>query len=304
MRLINTTTLELEEFASPDAHPYAILSHTWEEEEVTFQIWSHADREVRQRRKGFAKIARACKIAREKGLQYAWVDACCINKESSAELTEAINSMFTWYQKATACLVYLSDFPPHTPEFPDPLLPHCRWFTRGWTLQELIGPTSLTFYDRDWNDHGSKRLRSFEISTITGIDVAVLEASSLLKSIPVGRKMSWAAGRQTTREEDIAYCLLGIFDVNMSLIYGEGSKAFARLQEEIMKKTNDMTLFAWTSQPEEASTSLPKAQQTGQTYRGILARSPAEFATCRRVIMDHSLQLNMEFTVTNSGVRI
>lgn len=304
MRLINTTTLALEEFSSPDARPYAILSHTWEDEEVTFQIWSHADPEVRRRHKGFAKIERACHTAKTKGLHYAWVDACCINKESSAELTEAINSMFTWYQKAATCLVYLSDFPAHAPEFPDPLLPRCRWFTRGWTLQELIGPKRLTFYDREWNDHGGKRLRSYEICTITGIDVTVLEDSTLLHRTPVGRKMSWAAGRQTTREEDIAYCLLGIFDVNMSLIYGEGSRAFLRLQEEIMKRSNDMTLFAWTSRPEDETAGSSAPLQKSQTYRGILARSPAEFANCREVIMDHSLQLNLEFTVTNSGLRM
>ncbi|KAF3764610.1 hypothetical protein M406DRAFT_41954, partial [Cryphonectria parasitica EP155] len=309
MRLINTTTFALEEFLSADdEHPYAILSHTWDEDEVTFQDWENLGPEVRRQKKGFAKIEQTCIIAKQRGLQYAWVDTCCINKESSAELTEAINSMFAWYQQATFCLVYLSDLPAHEPSFPDPLLPACRWWTRGWTLQELIAPRNLNFYDCEWNDHGGKRMRSEEVSKITGIDLAALENINSLKSMPVGRKMSWAALRQTTREEDMAYCLLGIFDVNMSLIYGERGKAFTRLQEEILKKTNDMTLFAWTCQKQgqqskPSSTLTPKGCKS-QMYRGILARSPVEFVNCREVMPDHALQLNKESALTNSGLRI
>lgn len=304
MRLINTTTLKLEDILNPDAHPYAILSHTWEESEVTFQEWDNADPEVRRKKKGFAKIEQTCNIAKKQGLHYAWVDTCCINKESSAELTEAINSMFAWYRKAAVCFVYLSDLPAHQPEFPDPLLPGCRWFTRGWTLQELIAPRTLVFYDSQWNAHGGKRLRSYEIQEITGIDLTVLENSEFLRSMPVGRMMSWAAKRQTTREEDMAYCLLGIFDVNMGLIYGEGEKAFSRLQEEIMRKTNDMTLFAWTCQRSARSAESTVDGPHSQMYRGILARSPMEFVECREVIQDDSLQMNNEATLTYSGLQL
>lgn len=302
MRLINTTTLELEDILSPDVHPYAILSHTWEEDEVTFQDWNNAGLEMCRKKKGFAKIEATCRMAKQRGLRYAWVDTCCINKESSAELTEAINSMFAWYKKSTVCFAYLSDLPAHRPEFPDPLLPGCRWFTRGWTLQELIAPKMLIFYDREWNDRGSKRLRSYELSSITGIDLAVLENNSFLKSMPVGRKMSWAAARKTSREEDMAYCLFGIFDVNMSLIYGEGQGAFMRLQEEILKKRDDMTLFAWTSNKSQSVSGLRRSPE--QEFRGILARSPEEFLVCRNVVREHHIVLNRRIISSNSALLI
>lgn len=295
MWLINTATLKLEYVLSPDIHCYAILSHTWEDEEVTFQEMVDPKFHLLSKKKGYSKIEQTCSLAQRRGLRYAWVDTCCINKESSAELTEAINSMFTWYQKSIVCFVYLSDFPAHEPEFPDPLLSMCRWFTRGWTLQELLAPKHLTFYDCAWNDHGGKRLRSLEISEITGIHLADLEKSENLRGVPVGRKMSWAAQRQTTRPEDLAYCLLGIFDVNISLIYGEGSKAFMRLQEEILNKSSDMTLFAWTCQ---------KSGVDDTGYRGILARSPAEFLHCRNITRELHIDPNTEFALTNAGLRI
>lgn len=295
MWLINTKTLRLEHVLSPDIHPYAILSHTWDDEEVTFQDMADLYFQSCPRKRGYSKIEHTCRLAQQRGLQYAWVDTCCINKESSAELTEAINSMFSWYQKSTMCFVYLSDFPAHEPEFPDPLLPRCRWFTRGWTLQELIAPKYLNFYDCAWNEHGGKRLRSREISEITGIHIVDLESSSRIQNIPVGRRMSWAAKRQTTREEDLAYCLLGIFDVNMSLIYGEGPKAFMRLQEEILNKSNDMTLFAWTSQ--ELGDDEPG-------YRGILARSPREFLHCGNIMRNNHIDLNRDYAPTNAGLRM
>lgn len=308
MWLIDTQTLRLKYVLSPEKLPYAVLSHTWEEDEVTFQDMTNADPDTCQKKQGFSKIKQTCTLAQNRGLAYAWVDTCCINKESSAELTEAINSMFAWYQKADVCFVYLSDFPAHKPEFPDPLLRSCRWWTRGWTLQELIAPTNLYFFDCEWNSHGGKCLRSLEISEITGIDMAVLEHSSLMKSMPVAKKMSWAARRQTTREEDIAYCLLGVFDVNMSLIYGEGQKAFMRLQEKILSKTNDLTLFAWTAQDQSRPGYVGMEEQGWWGYRGVLARSPVEFMHCRDVAKgysrDNDMDLNGEFALTNAGLRI
>lgn len=304
MWLINTDTLRLEHVLSPDGHPYAILSHTWEDDEVTFQDMADPDTALCQSKKGFSKIKHTCLRASLRGLRYAWVDTCCINKESSAELTEAINSMFAWYKKADICFAYLSDFPAHKPEFPDPLLGACRWWTRGWTLQELLAPTNLYFFDCEWNNHGGKRIRSLEIFEITGIDMAVLENSALMNSMPVARKMSWVARRQTTREEDMAYCLLGIFDVNMSLIYGEGRKAFMRLQEKILDKTNDMTLFAWTAQDQSEPGYTGMADERWWGYRGVLARSPVEFKHCNEVTRDNYIDLNREFSLTNAGLRI
>lgn len=244
MRLINTTTMQLEEFiANPP--PYAILSHTWEDDEVTFQDFTHPDPTIASSKKGFAKIQNTCRQAKRAGISYAWVDTCCIDKTSSAELTEAINSMFAWYAASDACYAFLTDLDPmDTANPPEPLLKFaaCRWFSRGRTLQELIAPKVVEFYNKDWTLYGTKVGLSKMLEAITGIDGQVLRASAVLADIPVARRTSWAANRRTTRVEDIADSLLGIFDVSMPMLYGEGQKAFIRLQEEIAKETNDLTL--------------------------------------------------------------
>jgi len=193
-------------------------------------------------KKGFSKVVETCRLAREQGLGYAWIDTCCIDKSSSAELTEAINSMFNWYKASAICFAFLSDLPALESEVLENELRQCRWFTRGWTLQELIAPASVEFYDQGWQRRGTKKSLQQELSAITGIDLEILEDSNLLSTIPVARRMSWASNRKTSRVEDRAYSLLGLFDVNVPLIYGEGPKAFIRLQEEIMKQSNDLSL--------------------------------------------------------------
>ena len=149
--------------------------------------------------------------------------------------------MYRWYQNATVCYVYLSDVASHdrTEEFAS-----SRWFTRGWTLQELIAPMSVRFYTRTWEFIGTKSTMCQNLCEITGIETYILTGGDL-ESVSVARRMSWASRRKTSRVEDIAYCLLGIFDVNIPLIYGEGLNAFQRLQEAIMLKTHDQSLFAW-----------------------------------------------------------
>lgn len=249
---------------NPETVEYAILSHTWEEEEVSFQEFQ--DLEFARTRKGFAKIEMTCLFAKSQGYPYAWVDTCCIDKSSSAELSEAINSMFRWYKDAQYCYAYLSDYHPTTV---DESFGRCRWFTRGWTLQELIAPTFITFYNRDWESLGSKIELHQVISKITRINSDVLLGECDVSTIDVVYRMSWAAGRETTRAEDIAYCLFGIFDVNLPMLYGEGSKAFLRLQEEICQRVADLTLFAWKTEVDEGD---------GDKIRGIFALSPNEFA--------------------------
>lgn len=300
MRLINTTTMKLEQFMGvQDVPSYTILSHTWGEGEVTLPDFSNL--EVANLEKGFAKIEHTCRQARLNGIGYAWVDTCCIDKTSSAELTEAINSMFHLYASSAVCYAYLSDLDPEgvvDAENPTSQFAQSRWFRRGWTLQELIAPKTVEFYDRDWKFRGTKADLSRAISAVTGIDGDVLRDSSALFQIPVARRMSWAAGRQTSRLEDNAYSLLGIFDVNMPMLYGEGEKAFIRLQEEIAKETNDLTLFAWqavkTNEEDGAS----------QKYRGILAKSPTEFANFGDVVPRSDHKFNEEFVMTNKGLRI
>ncbi|KAH7378074.1 hypothetical protein BKA64DRAFT_248816 [Cadophora sp. MPI-SDFR-AT-0126] len=293
MWLIDSTTIRLKFVAGPGSHPYAILSHSWNgDDEVSFQEFVSPDRDITHSR--FGKITQTCRLALERGIPHVWVDSCCIDKTSSAELTEAINSMFRWYKEATICFTYLSDLAVDSSIDCD--FQKCRWFTRGWTLQELVASKGVEFYDEAWNLIGDKINLLKPLSEITRIHEDVLRDSASLPNFTVAMRMSWAADRQTSREEDLAYCLLGIFDVYLPLIYGEGSNAFARLQEAIAQVTNDLSLFAWTDQDEP---------ERRQQYRGIFARSPAEFKasySCWR-----SATWNFpthEYTVTNKGLRL
>jgi hypothetical protein len=265
MWLINTSTtmLEPKPFYEPDIPPYAILSHTWGDDEVDFQEFK--EEKIAKLKDGWSKIKNLCGKALCDGLQYAWVDTCCIDKSSSAELSESINSMFFWYRQAAKCYVFLSDFK-HGSTLEDQF-PRCRWFTRGWTLQELLAPRIVIFYDRVWKEIGSKIQLCYIISGITSIPKEAILNNKPLAHYSISQKMSWAASRVTTRIEDTAYCLLGIFDVCIPLLYGERNRAFFRLQEEISKNTLDMTLLAWEPTPEDFE----------DGFCSFIARSPASF---------------------------
>ncbi|KAH7364549.1 hypothetical protein BKA65DRAFT_371585, partial [Rhexocercosporidium sp. MPI-PUGE-AT-0058] len=170
------------------------------------------------------------------GWEWVWIDSCCIDKTSSAELSEAINSMFRWYREAQVCYAYLSDVPGgsdwETRQQSNSAFRKSQWFTRGWTLQELLAPEMVVFFDADWEDIGTKNSMQALLSSITGIDNFKDYALAC-----IAKKMSWASNRETTREEDKAYCLMGLFAVNMPPLYGEGMAAFYRLQIEILKTT-------------------------------------------------------------------
>ena len=272
MWLINCRTGDYNLEFKHDHHrlDYAVLSHTWGDEEVTFQDMQ--DINTAKKMKGFDKIRRACEIALSHGYDFAWVDTCCIDKSSSAELTEAINSMFRWYRASQECIAFLEDLEPGQGELTESQLRPCRWFSRGWTLQELIAPESVLFYDKEWKLRGNKRKLVGVLHQVTGIDVFVLRDPSFLRDVSVARRMSWAALRETTRQEDQAYCLMGIFDVSMPLLYGECGKAFIRLQETIAQQSNDLSLFAWQYQ-----------YRTMDAVDSIFASSPAFFSTCTTV---------------------
>ncbi|KAF6811820.1 het domain protein [Colletotrichum plurivorum] len=262
MRLLNTSSLELREFLDSDIPGYAILSHTWESEEVTLKDLSDPHS---QTKKGFSKIRACCAQARKDEHEWVWIDTCCIDKTSSAELSEAINSMFLWYKKAKACYVYLSDLPAQLPgELDLTAFRVVRWFTRGWTLQELIAPRYIEFFDQNWNEIGTKLSLANLIAEITGIRTSVLRGKEAVSSVSVAERMCWAAERETSRREDVAYCLLGIFDIQMPLLYGEGSKAFIRLQQEILRVSEDSTIFLWTT--------------TNGWESGVLATNPSGFS--------------------------
>jgi hypothetical protein len=307
MRLIHAGTLEMKEFVSEIPH-YAILSHTWREEEVSYKDFQDVGN--RSGNATFEKIRLTCNQALQDGLEYVWVDTCCIDKTSSSELSEAINSMFKWYQRSKKCYAYLEDVDGDkiltarngieagvSVWHPD--VAKSRWFTRGWTLQELIAPSDVQFYSGSWVWIGSKRLLMPELHDLTEIDESILSGAPL-SSVSVGERMRWAAYRETTREEDIAYCLMGIFDVNMPMLYGEGSKAFIRLQEEIIKECDDHSLFAWQASLQS---------EIDAPIRGVLAQTPREFAGCRDVVpfrdLGESNTLNGgHIILTSRGLRI
>ncbi|KAF4340269.1 heterokaryon incompatibility protein het-E-1 [Fusarium beomiforme] len=281
MRLINVETLELESFTGEHDRSiptYAILSHRWTSEEVSLQQLIGYN-PLPEESKGYRKIVDFCAKAKAEGFEYAWIDTCCIDKTSSAELSEAINSMFQWYQKSAACYVYLDDVTcAENPRLPDSKFRQSQWFTRGWTLQELIAPHEVIFLAEDWREIGTKASLSVTISDITKIDTITL-VKHTWSHVSVAGIMSWASARQTTRLEDQAYSLMGLFDVNMPLIYGEGPKAFYRLQVEIMKTTNDDSIFAWSTEPlDDLGYSTREGASTrGFRFLGLLAPSPACF---------------------------
>ena len=301
IRLINTSTLRLASFLGDQTPNYAILSHTWKHgEEISFQDMlsiSENPHHPAIQRSGYEKIVKICQQARNDGIAYAWVDTCCMDKTSSAELSENINSMYQWYRRAEICYAYLPDYDITSAASCEIALPNCRWFTRGWCLQELIAPSRLEFLDAQWSRIGSRAEMTALISKITGIDEGVLLDSRLVDSVPVARRMSWAAGRETTREEDLAYCLLGIFGVNMPMLYGEGTKAFTRLQEEIIKISNDLSIFAF--KPTSRNSDL----ESTQPYCHLLASCPTDFIGCRGLVHARvNSHWNNAFALTNKGL--
>jgi len=219
-----------------DIPEYAILSHTWglDSEEVTFRDLVDGTGENKT---GYEKIRFCAEQARRDGLQYFWVDTCCIDKSNNTELSTAINSMFRWYHNAARCYVYLSGISAagrkSSAIIRDPAFRTHRWFTRGWTLQELLAPVSVEFFTQDGQRLGDKRSLEQHIREITGIATLALRDNDL-SQFDIEERFKWAKTRQTTHEEDWAYCLLGIFGIFMPLIYGEGkAHAVHRLEKEI-----------------------------------------------------------------------
>jgi hypothetical protein len=247
MRLLKVNEndeLSLTEDLNQKIPKYAILSHTWADEEVTFEDLTTG---AGLTKRGFAKIKFCGDQAIRDGLLHFWVDTCCINKSNNTELSEALNSMFRWYRDASKCYVYLSDVSVHDHDVSnrstwESAFRRCRWFNRGWTLQELIAPTTVEFFSMEGVRICDKRSQEQLIHEITGIPIQALHGN--LSYFSVLERMSWGENRRTTREEDEAYSLMGIFDVYMTPIYGEGREnARIRLQEEINKRSK-CTLLA------------------------------------------------------------
>lgn len=312
-RFLNTWTGEFEWHSDPSTVTYAILSHVWREpEEGGEQSYDDVRRiqaAVNRGREGpqssatdaaepaaeegtiFAhpglsdKIRGFCKVARDAGFGLAWNDACCIDKTSSAELSEAINSMYEWYRLSDMCYVYLADVPDgDVPTDSFSSFRDSKWHRRGWTLQELIAPEHIIFLTRTWNVLGTKMTLARTLEVITGVDFSGLVGRSTLDSVSVARRMSWAAERNTTRVEDRAYSLFGIFGLHMSPIYGEGEHAFLRLQEEIIRTIPDQSIFVWGARgafrlSEKGGWSVDEYHYSDDG-RGLLTSSPSSFSYC------------------------
>ncbi|THU77667.1 HET-domain-containing protein, partial [Dendrothele bispora CBS 962.96] len=307
MRLLHTKTFELEEFlTAADTPTYAILSHTWEKDEVTFQDIHDSETKAGWKKAGWSKVWNACKYVRQYKFEWIWIDTCCIDKSSSAELSEALNSMYNYYGDSRVCITYLSDVSMERDAMDiKKKLKDSRWFTRGWTLQELIAPRFMVFLDQGWKMVGTRFSVRKIISERTSIPVEVFEdgkldyatgsEAKLNRENFIAQKMSWAASRKTTRDEDIAYCLMGLFGVNMSPIYGEGeAKAFMRLQQEIIKYSEDRSIFAWV------------ATDDCHRDRGLFASSPSEFMFSGEIGMSDSEDLGNKsaFSFGNNGLHI
>ncbi|KAB5531397.1 hypothetical protein GE09DRAFT_973896 [Coniochaeta sp. 2T2.1] len=308
MRLLNTKTMELADFIG-EVPPYAILSHTWDEDE-DIDIRNVVDAAHARDASNVEEIDDFRYV--EDTFDWIWIDTCCIDKSSSSELSEAINSMYNWYEGASVCFAYLSDVHSRVDmtEFA-----RSRWFTRGWTLQELVAPRNVELYTSTWELIGSKVVPgevdldtttqidtpvdlTANISTATGIREEYLRRSFKIDP-SVAEKMSWAAKRSTSRKEDIAYCLLGLFDVNMPLLYGEGcSKAFLRLQCEMMPRTNDDSILVWGWRGTSAE------RNTHNPYVSYLAVSPARFAYCVDIVRAKVRPKGIDLVTTNRGMEL
>jgi hypothetical protein len=219
--------------------PYAILSHTWHDQEVTFEDVQH-DSETVRRKSGYRKIEFCIRQARRENLNHVWVDTCCIRKADTVELQTALNSMFRWYRDAEVCYVYLADVSKNDGD-PEWVWEHSfrksRWFTRGWTLQELLAPHKLLFFSHEGRYLGDRQTLAPQVHEITGIPLPALRGTTPVSGFSVDDRLSWIRGRNTKYEEDKAYSLLGLFDVFMNLIYGEGEEeALDRLRRKIDKR--------------------------------------------------------------------
>ena len=311
MRLLNAHDLHFEEFYDSDIPRYAILSHRWGREEVSFEEMRKSNGGKRRKGPGWDKIRSTCKLASKEKFTWVWIDTCCINKDSSAELTEAINSMFHWYARSSRCYVYLSDIQWNFHVVSDSVqtenLGRSSWFSRGWTLQELLAPGDLHFYDMDWSYIGQKSNMINLLAKVTKIDIRGLNGLGRARDRNanghpcVAEKMSWASGRQTSRVEDMAYSLLGLFDVNMPLLYGEGRKAFYRLELEIMKQSDDESIFAWVAKGHLSHTGMLAPWPDAFKYSGVIMRNETKVSRPPFAMTNKGLEMRIPESSLKQG---
>ncbi|GAB7340481.1 hypothetical protein MBLNU457_6905t2 [Dothideomycetes sp. NU457] len=343
MYLIDVDNHSLKQFVDVyDCPPYAALSHRWgaTDEEMTFQEMT--SRAFHKQKSGYPKMFKACLVAKRLGFQWVWIDTCCIDKQSSAELQESINSMWTIYYESAVCLAYLNDLDTWLETTPvadgdeafdeaavvggprDTRLGESEWFKRGWTLQELLAPRKVVFLTSHWLEFGTRDSLSMEISCITKIPQAILQwkndtdREDAIRAYPIATRLSWAAGRQTKRSEDRAYSLLGLFGIHMPLLYGEGHNAFSRLQEEIIKTSGDATILLWKDaaflKPHEPSENRERIRAESRVLDGVksntlprmglFAQSPAEFDNMFAAPENIFEMVEHSWAMTNLGLSV
>ena len=247
MHLLNVRTRQLEHFPDPPPPPYAILSHLWTAGDA------HRFHEIGtpgiDNSPSYHKVDMCCKLALEGGLDYVWIDTCCADANSSSVFTEVLNSAYAWFQGAEVCYVYLDDVDgAESPEKEESTFRLCKWFKRAWTLQELLAPTNLVFFSKDWSNIGTKDDLAVVISEVTGIHRDAILYPDRVHRFSIAARMSWASGRKSSKSEDRVYSLLGLFGVNLPIVYGEGEKeTFVKLQHKIIETSDDQSIFAWRS---------------------------------------------------------
>ncbi|KAK5729792.1 hypothetical protein LTR17_011658 [Elasticomyces elasticus] len=306
MRLLNTTTLKFEEFI--DTH------QDRNNPEVSHQAF--LARSFDRKGAGWQKIQRCCRLSKQRGFDWTWIDTCCVDKTSSAELSETINSMYAWYRDAYVCYVFMDDVKADVlpmldladgeeklGQSPDisalngiKAFSNSRWWSRMWTLQELLAPPTVFFYNANDVLLGTRDSLAFIISEVSDIGLDFVTRKVNIHDAGIAQRMSWASSRESTRTEDQAYALLGIFAVNMPLLYGEGAKAFARLQEQIIAQSDDQSILAWGLWG-------PKDHD----IEGVLASAPSDFDGSGRVTMPQSVRHAYHvhsYGVTNQGLAI
>ena len=258
----------------------------------------------------FVKLVEFFNISSKYGCNYVWFDSGCIDKSSSTELEESIRSMFNWYRNSKICIVHLAN----TIHLSD--LRRDPWFTRGWTLQELLAPKRVKFFGKSWQDI---TLDSINNDKDSYLKVPLWRIISSITRIPLPTLLDftpgidhardafvWVSNRKTTRIEDIAYCLIGLLGIPLSIAYGEGNMAFRRLQVEVLQHSHDMGLFAWIGQPSAYNSMLAEgpqcfSQSSCQSHLQPLLMPKSQTS---RSVTNILLVLDPTHAFTNYGLRI
>ncbi|KAJ8519460.1 hypothetical protein ONZ45_g3573 [Pleurotus djamor] len=318
---------------------YAILSHTWANRELGFRdvnVEGGMGVGSLEKKEGYAKLDGMCRVAGEFMCRYVWFDAVCIDKSNTMEMEETIHSMWKWYQNAYICIVHLSNTNLKLPSYPanssvSPTGPRRRgdskrkqlkedpWFRRGWTLPELLAPKRIKFYLGDWTKMDQRVGRRFDICRVQeeGFDFGaeyvqflrlVADAATVpvcavkqfsLRTHSAPEVFHWISKRITTRPEDLSYCLMGMLDIHIPIIYGEGHEnAFYRLQSACLQSSPSRLIFHWFGMPSPKNSMIaadPSAFKHTGTYEG--------YVDGQLLFRDH-MDIDTSFVLTNAGLRM